>query len=150
MVSLPWELRLALLLIKIIPNSYNDLTDKVTLLISRLNNLPISNFIWNNKRPKLRLSLLYLSYDGGGLQLPNLKWYYWAAQFRAGMFYFERNHTPMWVSIETNLLAIPINLDIYSASKKKLLRQTKNPFLKNTFMVLHNVLAFLGETTSLS
>lgn len=71
-------------------------------------------------------------------------------KFRAGMFYFERNHTPMWVSIETNLLVIPINLDIHSASKKKLLRQTKNPFLKNTFMVWHNVLAYLGETTSLS
>ena len=38
------------------------------------------NFIWTNRRPRIQLSLLYLPYDGGGLQVPNLQWYYWAAQ----------------------------------------------------------------------
>ncbi len=45
-----------------------------------------TRFIWNNKRP--RLSLLYLPYDRGGLQVPNIKLYYWAAQLRTAMFYF--------------------------------------------------------------
>ena len=109
-----------------------------------------SNFIWNNKRPRLRLSLLYLPYDRGGLQLPNLEWYYWAAQIRAGMFYFERNHPPAWVSIEAHVINIPLNLYIYSANKQKLLKHTKNPFLKNTLMVWHKSLAYLGETVKLS
>lgn len=61
-----------------------------------------------------------------------------------------RNHTPTWVSIEAHLISLPINLYIYSASKQKLLRQTKNPFLKNTLMVWHKVLAYLEGTTSLS
>uniref|UniRef100_A0A8C6P3S8 Reverse transcriptase domain-containing protein n=1 Tax=Nothobranchius furzeri TaxID=105023 RepID=A0A8C6P3S8_NOTFU len=42
----------------------------------------LSNFIWNNRKPGLRLSLLYLPYDRGGLQFPNLEWYFWAAQLR--------------------------------------------------------------------
>lgn len=46
----------------------------------------------------------------GELQLPNLEWYYWAAQISAGMFYFERNHPPAWVSIESRLINIPLNL----------------------------------------
>ena len=175
---------------KIVPNNYNTLTDKVTQLINRWTNLPISmigrinvlkmsilpkflylfqsiplapppslfnflkklfsNFIWNNKRPRLRLSLLYLPYDRGGLQLPNLEWYYWAAQIRAAMFYFERNHPPAWVSIEAHLTNIPLNLYIFSAKKHKLIKHTKNPFLKNTLMVWHKSLAYLGETAKLS
>ena len=34
----------------------------------------------------VNLLLLYLPYQRGGLQLPNLEWYYRAAQIRAGMF----------------------------------------------------------------
>uniref|UniRef100_A0AAY5KQH8 Reverse transcriptase domain-containing protein n=1 Tax=Esox lucius TaxID=8010 RepID=A0AAY5KQH8_ESOLU len=45
----------------------------------------LSNFIWNNRKPRLRLSLLYLLHDR--LQLPNLEWYHWAAQLRTTMFW---------------------------------------------------------------
>lgn len=48
-----------------------------------------SSFIWNNRRPRFRLSLLYLPYERGGLQVPNLQWYYWAAQLCTAMFYFR-------------------------------------------------------------
>lgn len=37
----------------------------------RLNKL-LTNFIWNNRWPRLWLSLLYLIYDRGGLQCPNV------------------------------------------------------------------------------
>ena len=40
----------------------------------------ITNFILNNKRARLHLSLIYLPVDRGGLRLPNMKLYYWAAQ----------------------------------------------------------------------
>ena len=181
--------KIAPIIDKIVPNNYNSLTDKVTHLINRWTNLPISmigrinvlkmsilpkylylfqsialapppalfnllqklfsKFIWNNKRPRLRLSLLYLPYDRGGLQLPNLEWYYWAAQIRAAMFYFERNLPPAWVLIESHLVNIPLNLYIYSANKQKLIKHTNNPFLKNSLTVWHNALAYLRETNKL-
>ena len=104
-----------------------------------------SNFIWNNRRPRLRLSLLYLPYDRGGLKLPNLEWYYWAAQIRAGMFYFEKNNPPSWISIESHHINISPNLYMYSASKNILTSKTKNPYLKNTILVWFKVCAHLAE-----
>lgn len=59
------------------------------------------NFIWNNKRSRLRLSLLYLPYERGGLQLPDLMWYFWA-QIRAAAFCFVNEQTPTWVSVHRN------------------------------------------------
>ena len=86
------------------------------------------NFIWNKNRPRLRFSLLHLPYERGGLQVPNLLWYFWAAQIRAGMFYFVTNHPPAWVTIESQLISIPIYLYMYSADKKKMIKQTKKPY----------------------
>ena len=48
-----------------------------------------TNFIWNKKRPRLLLTLLYLPCDWGGLQLPNLLWYFRAAQIRSVLFWFS-------------------------------------------------------------
>ena len=47
------------------------------------------NFIWNNRRPRLHMTLLYLPYDRGGLKLPFLQGYYWAAQLRAASYWFD-------------------------------------------------------------
>lgn len=48
-------------------------------VFSKINSL-FRKFIWNNKRPRVRLSLLYLAFDTGGLKCPNLYWYYLAVQ----------------------------------------------------------------------
>ena len=45
----------------------------------------VSKFIWQNRRPRIRLKILMTSKEKGGLGLPNLKMYYWAAQLRAIM-----------------------------------------------------------------
>lgn len=94
--------------------------------------------------------MLYLPYDRGGLQLPNLTWYYWAAQIRAGLFYLVKDHPPAWVTMESLSLAVPINLYIYSANKRKLIKQTRNPLFKNTMVVGLSVLTYFGETQNLS
>ena len=57
-------------------------------------------FIWNNRKPRIRLRLLYLPSDRGGLQMPSLQWYYWATQLRSAMFYFVTHFPPAWVYIE--------------------------------------------------
>lgn len=48
-------------------------------------------FIWNNRRARLCLSLLYLTFDRGDLNCPNLLWYYWAVQQMSILFYFSTN-----------------------------------------------------------
>lgn len=59
-------------------------------------------FIWNNKHPRLRLSLLYLPNERGGLKVPNIKLYYWAAQLCSAMYYFIEIAPPAWIDIEKN------------------------------------------------
>ena len=74
----------------------------------------------NNKRPRLRFSLLYLLYDRGGLQLPNMKLYYWAAQLQAAMFYFLPEEVPAWIEIEKHRIKLPLHLCLYSSQAKEL------------------------------
>lgn len=49
------------------------------MFYDKLNKL-LAQFIWNDRKARLRLRLLHLPYERGGLQLPNFRWYYMAAQ----------------------------------------------------------------------
>lgn len=42
----------------------------------------ISGFVWDGKRPKVRFATLQLTKNKGGMALPSLKEYFYAAQFR--------------------------------------------------------------------
>lgn len=53
------------------------------------------NFIRNKRHPRLRPSLIYLPFDRGGLQCPNLQWYYWAAQIENHNVLFFRKFSIM-------------------------------------------------------
>ena len=109
------------------------------------------NFIWNNRRPRLRLSLLYLPYERGGLKLPNLQWYYWAAQLSTASCWFSLVPPRSWVSIEQCTTShLPLNSYLYSAKLKELKKFTHNPFVNNTIKVWHEVHKYRGETPVLS
>lgn len=110
-------------------------------------NKTFTKFIWNSKRPRLRLSLLYLPYDRGGLRLPNVKLYYWAAQLCAATYYFSTTDTPSWIHIENNTLKLPLTSYLYAAEIKQLLKDTKNPFLKNTISIWHQSHSALSEVS---
>ncbi len=108
-------------------------------------------FLWNNKRSRLRLSLLYLPNERGGLQLPNLQWYFWAAQLRAAMYWFSPEPYLPCVQIESFCTkGLWLDTYLYSAPVKKLKRLTDDPFVRNTINVWHNVQLFLGESCSFS
>lgn len=108
-----------------------------------------TNVIWNNQRPRLRLSLLYLPYERGGLQVPNLSWYYWAAQIRAAMCWFLDGTPIPWVEIERyTTTPLPLNLYLFSDSPKQLKKNTKNPFVRNTVDVWFKVQSHLKSQIS--
>lgn len=52
-----------------------------TNFFKRINSL-ISRYIWNHKKPRLKLSLLMKPKELGGVSLPNLQLYFWAAQIK--------------------------------------------------------------------
>ena len=67
------------------------------------------------------------------------------------MYYFSVAPFPAWVTIEQiSTSGLPLKLYLYSASIKKLLKQTKNPFLKNTISVWYSAHQHVGDTPALS
>ena len=94
-------------------------------------------FIWNNKKPRLRLRLLYLPYERGGLQLPNLKLYYSSAQLYSAMFYFSTETPQARIKIEQLVTNLKLNRFFYSASPKHLGKITKKHIFKkhNRYLV---------------
>ena len=107
-----------------------------------------TTFIWNGKRPRVRLSLLYLPYDRGGLKMPNIQWYYWAVNLRSIMYYFTSESTPAWLEIEKSSVTpkLPLNLYMHSADLKTLRKQTNNPFVLNSIRIWYEVRKYLGQT----
>ena len=109
------------------------------------------NFIWSNRRARLRLSLLYLPYDRGGLKLPNLKWYYWACQLWTTSFWFRPSPSLSWVEMERETSAnIPLHMYLYSDKPDKLKKFTGNPFVSNSIRVWHDVHSYLKVPLKLS
>uniref|UniRef100_A0A3B5R0Z3 Reverse transcriptase domain-containing protein n=1 Tax=Xiphophorus maculatus TaxID=8083 RepID=A0A3B5R0Z3_XIPMA len=171
--------------------NYNPLVEKVTEMLNRWSNLPISiigrinllkmtilpkflyyfqtlplplsdsfydsldklfnQFIWSNRKARLRLKLLYLPYERGGLQVPNLRWYYMAAQLTSATHYFCPTTPPAWVDIEQQSVPdFPLNTFLYSSDLKTLKKTTKKPFLKNTIINWYAAHKHVGEHPELS
>jgi len=73
----------------------------------QLNSATLS-FIWNCKTPRIAKAHLQKPTDCGGLGLPILKHYYWAANARALNFWrrglldnMPSENCPLWVRVET-------------------------------------------------
>lgn len=68
--------------------------------------------MWNCKVPRLSLEKLSWDYKMGGLQIPNLKFYYRAAQIRFLLLLFGRNPAPSWKQIELHDLDEGVKSDV--------------------------------------
>lgn len=60
----------------------------------------LSTFISQNKRPRIKLKRLLCSKGNGGLDLPNLKNYYLAAQLRSMVAWISQDKNTIWVGME--------------------------------------------------
>ena len=111
----------------------------------------ISKFIWQNRRPRIRLKILMSAKVKGGLGLPNMKMYYWAAQLRAVVAWAFRDAETGWVPIEQNsipgitLSTLPF---ISQESRKKI--KINNIWIKHTLKIWVAVQKQLKITTALS
>ena len=65
----------------------------------------ISAFIWSNKSPRIRKSILEKPRPQGGMALPNFIFYYWSANIRALMYWMKAvdgPDVPEWLSLESS------------------------------------------------
>lgn len=67
------------------------------------------------------------------------------------MYYFSVGFFPAWVTIEeTSTLGLPLKPFLYSESVRKLVKQTKNPFLRSTISLWYSAHKHVGDTPALS
>lgn len=109
-----------------------------------------TGFIWKKSKARIRLSLLYLSFNKGGLKCPNIQWYYWATQLRSIKFYFETKDVPQWREMESEGLIVPLPQYLYSDKFSKLVKKSKNPIVENMIRVWSKVRKFVKEPDNLS
>lgn len=60
----------------------------------------IAKFLWQNKKARIKYKTLISPKGKGGLNLPNLKNYYWAAQLRALILWMTKDRDTIWVDME--------------------------------------------------
>lgn len=116
---------------------------------SRIKKL-VLGFLWKNGRPRIRLSLLHLPYNEGGVMCPNSEWYYWACQIRSIRYYFDLNNAPQWSEMESINLHPPLPLYFFSDTAINLIKKAKNPMVKNMVRVLYDVKRYMKEPVVLS
>lgn len=63
----------------------------------------ISKFIWQKKRPRIRLKTLQSPKSDGGLKLPNLRYYFWAAQMKPLIVWIQNDTFTRWLNIEKSM-----------------------------------------------
>ena len=62
------------------------------------------------------------------------------------MFYFVNDRPPAWVAMESQNITVPLHLYMYSVDKKKLLKNTKNPFFEKYDKDLADAIDYWGMT----
>lgn len=94
----------------------------------------ISRFIWAGKRPRIRYKTLQLQKEEGGLSLPNLKRYFFAAQVKFLVCTCCPQYQARWKDIEasreTNLIQALLG-DIRTKSAQ----QSENEIIKQTLAI---------------
>lgn len=121
-----------------------------TSVFNMLNKL-ISQFIWEHKKPRIKLKILHLPKNKGGLALPNLKHYYWAAQLTAIVTWVSGNGETKWTEIEqgdaknVQLSALPF-VDPKQISKINI----GNEWIKHTIKIWTEIKKMLKDTGSIS
>uniref|UniRef100_A0A8C8E244 Reverse transcriptase domain-containing protein n=1 Tax=Oryzias sinensis TaxID=183150 RepID=A0A8C8E244_9TELE len=87
----------------------------------------ISKFIWQNKRPRIKYKTLQRVKEEGGLNLPHLKYYFWAAQLKPIISWMKSDTQTRWLTIEQSMCSEPLHTLLFAdASIKDISLWTKN------------------------
>ena len=101
----------------------------------------LTQFIWRNKLPRIKLTVLQSPLEKGGLNIPNFEYFYWAAQVRAvWTWQAEQAHPPIWTQIEQHHLnKLKLESIPYISCLNSLLAITTNPITIHTYKIWQQV-----------
>ena len=134
-LPLSWLGRVALIKMNILPRLLYPLqmvpvflTCKVVKIIEGW----LSSFIWNKRRPRLKLAKLQLPVSEGGLELPNIKWYQAAANLRFVAAWIKGDEHSIWLDIEAAQCDCPLRNLLFVKDHATVTKFCKNPIVSNT------------------
>ena len=100
----------------------------------------ISRFIWQGQKPRIRYSTLQLAKEKGGLGLPCLKNYYFAAQIVPLLYWLNGTYMAKWKELESNFSnQFPIQAVIADRGLMNRLERLGNPWLNHTLRIWQRV-----------
>lgn len=93
----------------------------------------ISRFLWGGKKPRIRYKTLQLHKDGGGLGLPCLRDYFYAAQLRPLVCWCNPSYSARWKDIENNMThQIPLAAVMADNKLMNGMMENNNPWINAT------------------
>lgn len=95
----------------------------------------ISRLIWNGNKPRTRYKTLQLEKNKGGMSLPNLKDYYYAAQLRPLVCWCDLQIETKWKEIESEFQGVPVQALIGKKSHFQRQIQYINPITQFTLKI---------------
>ena len=104
----------------------------------------ISRFIWGGRRPRIRFSTMQLHKDKGGMAVPKLQDYFYAAQLRAVTCWCNREYVARWKDIEMKVEASPIQILMTDRELFKREERLLDPITKFTLWTWHLVVRKYG------
>ena len=94
---------------------------------------------------------LTLGKNKGGFSLPNIKYYFWAAQLTAVVAWINNDMESGWVNIEQNSLpGIPLSTLVFLSKQSQKKLEIKNVWVKHTLKVWSTVQKRIRGTAALS
>lgn len=111
----------------------------------------VSKFIWQNKRPRVRLKVLCACKEKGGLALPHFRSYYWAAQLGKLVSWMRLDMDTKWVHIEQGSVKnISLSILPFLNSKVRRKLRIQNECVNHTLRVWEKTRRLLNLPLSLS
>lgn len=154
-ISLPLSLlgRIALLKMNILPRLLYHFQMVPILLnktIRRVNSC-FSTFIWNKKKPRLKMAKLQMSVEKGGLAVPNIRLYQLATQLRYIADWINDDPESVWLDLETLNTGSPLPSLLLALDLKKIKNvSVNNIIVKTTLQAWQAIRKLEGRANTLS
>lgn len=150
-LPISWLGRVALLKMSILPRLLY-LIQIISILFSHktINNLNswFSSFIWAKKRPRLKMAMLRLSPEEGGLDLPDIWRYQLSAHLRFITDWVHKQPTSLWLDIESSMSNFPLKNVLFLKTLKSLKSACSNPTV-NTVKAWQTIRRIEGRSNHL-
>jgi len=105
----------------------------------------ISSFIWDGRRPRVRLNTLQRPKLLGGLAVPNVELYYWSFQIRALSKWLDPQSTTAWRLIESaKILPHKLQDILFSSVTNKTIKESFGPIIANSIQVWKKAERWMG------